>query len=67
MNKNILEGKWNQLKGNIQKEWGELTDDEIHQIDGDTTKLIGLLQERYGKSQEEAEQAIQEWERRYAA
>lgn len=64
MNKDILEGKWTQLKGSVQKEWGKLTDDEVNQIEGDAQKLSGLLQERYGKSLEEAEQAIEDWQKR---
>ena len=64
MNRDILEGKWKQLKGTVQKEWGDITDDELDQIDGDSTKLAGIIQERYGKSKEEAEQAIEEWQNR---
>ena len=28
MNKNILEGKWKQLRGAVREKWGALTDDE---------------------------------------
>ena len=64
MNRDMLEGKWKQLKGSVQKEWGDITNDEVDQIDGDATKLAGILQERYGKSKQEAEKAIDEWQRR---
>lgn len=67
MNKDIIKGKWKQIKGSVQREWGELTDDEVDQIEGDATKLAGLIQERYGKSREEAERAIEEWQDRWAA
>lgn len=67
MNKDIIKGKWKQIKGSVQSEWGELTDDEVDQIEGDATKLAGLIQERYGKSREEAERAIEEWQDRWAA
>jgi len=55
MNSDITEGKWKQLKGDIQKKWGEMTNDEIDQIKGSREKFVGILQERYGKKREEAE------------
>jgi uncharacterized protein YjbJ (UPF0337 family) len=67
MNSDILKGKWKQLKGSVQTQWGELTDDEIEMIEGDAAKLCGLLQERYGKSKDEAEQEINEWQEKTAA
>ena len=61
MNEDILKGKWEQLKGTIQKKWGELTNDEVKKIAGDSKKLSGLIQERYGHSKEDAEKEIKEW------
>jgi uncharacterized protein YjbJ (UPF0337 family) len=54
MNRDILEGKWKQLRGEIRETWGELTDDEIDRVGGNAEKLAGLLQERYGWKREEA-------------
>lgn len=59
MNADIFEGKWKQFKGRVQGEWSRLTDDEINQVDGDMTRLAGLIQEKYGKSREDAEEAIE--------
>jgi len=61
MNRNILEGKWKQLRGTIREKWGELTDDELDQIAGNSDRLAGLLQEKYGYTQEEAERQIDEF------
>ena len=61
MNKNILEGKWKQLRGNIRERWGELTDDELDQIAGERDKLAGFLQEKYGYTQMEAEKQIDDF------
>ncbi|MDO5715434.1 MAG: CsbD family protein [Tissierellia bacterium] len=55
MNKDILEGKWEQLKGKVQSKWGKLTNDDLDQIKGDSKVLIGKLQERYGMTKDEAE------------
>lgn len=67
MNSDIIKGKWNQLKGSVQKQWGKLTDDEVDQIQGNATKLAGFLQEHYGKSKEEAEREIDQWQKRTVA
>lgn len=61
MNKDILEGKWKQLTGDIQKKWGKLTNDDLDIIDGNREKLAGMLQERYGKSKDEAEKDADEF------
>ena len=58
MNRNILEGKWKQLRGEIREKWGELTDDDLDQIAGRSEKLAGMLQEKYGLTQMEAERQI---------
>ena len=54
MNGDLLEGKWKQLRGQIQKNWGDLTDNDLDKIKGTRTEFEGLLQERYGYSKEKA-------------
>ncbi len=66
MNSNIFSGKWNQFKGEVQKQWGKLTDDTFDQIEGDREKLIGQIQENYGIARDEAEKQVKEWEDRMA-
>ena len=46
MNKDIIAGKWTQLKGQAQARWGNLTDDDFKVTQGDATYLAGKLQER---------------------
>lgn len=65
MNRNIAEGKWRQMMGNAKKFWGELTDDDLKRAEGGVDKLRGVLQEKYGRSQEEAEKQIDEFVDRY--
>jgi len=62
MNKDTIQGNWKQLIGDIQKQWGKLTDDHLTQIEGSRKKLSGALQENYGIAQEAAETQISEWE-----
>jgi uncharacterized protein YjbJ (UPF0337 family) len=61
MNKDILEGKWKQLSGEIRKKWGELTDDDLDQAMGQKDILIGKLQERYGYTREKAKAELDTW------
>lgn len=61
MNRNILEGNWKQLRGSIREKWGELTDDELDQVAGKRERFAGLLQEKYGYTQLEAERQIDEF------
>ncbi len=64
MNKDILSGKWMQLKGEMRKTWGSLTDDDLDRAQGSGEKLAGILRERYGWSKEEAERRIAEFAER---
>jgi uncharacterized protein YjbJ (UPF0337 family) len=65
MNEDILKGKWKQLKGGIKEHWGNLTDDEMDQIDGRRERLAGKLQEKYGYTRAEAETEIDNFLRDY--
>jgi uncharacterized protein YjbJ (UPF0337 family) len=59
MNHDILAGRWKQMRGELKTWWGNLTDDDFERIGGQKDKLIGLLQERYGYSREQAEQEVE--------
>lgn len=67
MNTDIFKGQWKQLKGDVQSQWGRLTDDTLEEINGDRTKLLGKIQESYGLAKSEAEKQLKEWEGRYNA
>ena len=67
MNQDILEGNWRQFKGEIQTQWGKLTDDELDQIDGNREKFLGQIQENYGIARDKAEEQLNEFEKSKAA
>lgn len=56
-----IAGKWKMIKGEVRKQWGELTDDDIEQAAGERDKLVGKLQERYGMEKEDANREIDRW------
>jgi len=61
MNRNEMEGNWKQFKGHVQEKWGELTDDDLDEIRGRREILVGKVQERYGKAEEEASKEVDEF------
>ncbi len=56
MNEDILKGKWHEVRGSVKTKWGKLTDDDLTAISGQTEKLLGMLQTRYGYAKEKAEE-----------
>ena len=65
LNTDILEGKWKQLKGQTQQQWGKLTNDELDKISGKREELVGLVQERYGYARARAEEEVDDFLTRY--
>lgn len=61
MNKDIIKGNWEQLKGKIKMQWGKLTDNDVTTINGSHEILQGKLRELYGYQKEEAEKQIDEF------
>lgn len=62
MNKDIFQGKWEELKGHMKKTWGKLTDDDLKQIEGNQQEIFGKLQKHYGYTKEQAEKAIKDFQ-----
>jgi uncharacterized protein YjbJ (UPF0337 family) len=56
MNKDIFEGKWKEMRGQLKEWWGELTDDELDQAAGNAEQIVGLLQQKYGYTRQRAEE-----------
>ena len=59
MNNDIFAGKWKQIRGDAKVWWGKLTDDDLDKIEGNYEKLVGLLQEKYGYTREQAEKELE--------
>ena len=58
MNQDISVGQWRQMRGALKSWWGRLTDDDFDWIGGEKDKLVGLLQQKYGQTRDEASQEV---------
>ena len=65
MNADVLKGKWKQMRGDVKKWWGNLTDDDFDKIEGERDKLVGRIQERYGYAKDQAEAEVDRRLREY--
>ncbi len=61
MNKDIIEGKWDQIKADVKGRWAKLTDSDLGQINAKKDMLVAKVQERYGIAKDEAEKQTDEW------
>jgi uncharacterized protein YjbJ (UPF0337 family) len=53
-----LQGQWNQLKGEVKKRWGLLTDDDLAWSNGNIDHLVGRIQQRTGETRSAVEQYL---------
>ena len=67
MNKHILEGNWKQMRGEAKAWWGKLTDNDLDRVAGKFEVLVGLLQEKYGYTRQQAVDEIDERVTNYEA
>jgi uncharacterized protein YjbJ (UPF0337 family) len=58
MNKDIIEGKWKQMRGEAKAWWGKLTDDDLDRAAGKFEVLTGIIQEKYGYTRQQAADEI---------
>ncbi len=63
MNKDTIEGKFEQFKGKIKESWGKLTDDDISLIKGKKDQFFGKVQEKHGIAKDEAAKKLAEFEK----
>ena len=60
MNKLQIKGNWNEIKGKLKQKFADLTDDDLTFAEGKEDEMLGRLQQRLGKSEEEIRRAIEE-------
>ncbi|MEX2573885.1 MAG: CsbD family protein [Balneolaceae bacterium] len=55
-----IKGSWNEAKGKLKQQYGELTEDDLQYVDGKEDELVGRIQKRLGKSRDEVLEIIRE-------
>ena len=60
MNKFLIKGNWNEIKGKLKQKYAQLTDDDLTFAEGKEEELLGRLQKRLGKTDEEIRREIEE-------
>ena len=48
-----LDGKWNEMKGKMKQEYGNLTDDDLKREQGKDDEFVGRLEKKLGKTKDE--------------
>ncbi len=46
----INDGNWNILKGKLKEKYGDVTDNDLVKSEGEEDQVIGMLQEKLGKT-----------------
>ena len=54
-----LNGNWNEMKGKMKQEYGNLTDDDLTREEGKDDEFVGRLQKKLGKTKDEVINWIQ--------
>ncbi len=60
-----MKGQWKEIKGDVKQRWGNVTDDDLLEIEGAEEKLIGKLQRKYGYARERAEKEYEDFMSHY--
>jgi uncharacterized protein YjbJ (UPF0337 family) len=58
MNKSIISGNWEQLKGKLKQKYASLTDNDLMFVEGKEDETLGRIQKKLGKSREEVEEIL---------
>jgi uncharacterized protein YjbJ (UPF0337 family) len=60
INQQVLQGHWNEIKGQIRNKWGQLSNDDLQNFDGNVDRLVGLIQRKTGEGRESVERFLDE-------
>lgn len=63
MNREILGGKWDEIKGKVKQQWAKLTDDDMTAIEGNNEEIYGRLRQRYGYSRQEIDRQLEHFKK----
>ena len=58
MNEDVFAGRWKEMRGTLRSWWGNLTDDDFEWIGGQKDRLVGLVQQKYGYTRDQAQSEV---------
>ncbi len=58
MNKLQFKGEWHELKGKLRQKFADLTDDDLNYAEGQEEELLGHLQKKLGKTQQQISELV---------
>lgn len=53
-----VRGHWNELRGQIEKRWSQLSPHDLDNVDGDTDQLVGTIQQKTGQARQRIEEEL---------
>ncbi|QDU88014.1 hypothetical protein Pla175_13830 [Pirellulimonas nuda] len=53
-----MHGAWNDLRGQVKQQWGEIRDDDWSKVEGNVDRLVGYLQTKSGETREQIEKTL---------
>ena len=59
MDKTEIKGNWNEIKGKLKQKYADLTDDDLTYAEGKKDEMLGKIQKKIGKSEDELNKIIE--------
>ncbi len=53
-----MKGNWNQIKGKLKQQYGDLTDDDLTYVEGKEDEMLGKIQKKTGESKDKIKNYI---------
>lgn len=57
-----IKANWNQYRVRAKEQWGKLSEEQLHNIQGNRDHLASRIAHAYGLSKEEAEKQVGSWQ-----
>lgn len=55
-----MKGNWNEVKGKLKQKYGQLTDDDLVFAEGKEDELLGRLQKKLGRTNDQLRAEIED-------
>ncbi len=60
-----MAGKWNEIRDDVQRKWGRLTNSDLDASQGQINKLVDTVQKKYGYSASKARREVNKFLNQY--